>query len=353
MGSDPEAAGFIITQIAVVRILIDFYRQKLFMELRKSLFVLISSVLLLSCTQLSETRTLALAHGLPTSHPVHQGIVSLQKSLYEKSRGKLQIKIYADGQLGSERETLELLQIGSVDMTKVSSATMSNFVPDYSVLNIPYIFRDKQHVFRTLEGDIGRELLDKGADFWLKGLCFYDAGSRSFYTKSKPIQKPEDLVSLKIRTMNDPTAVKMVRALGGAPTPMSFGELYSALQQGVVDGAENNPPSFVTSRHFEICKYYTLDEHTYTPDILIIGTKTWSRLSVMEKQWLREAAKVSVQAQRKYWAASVAESFRVLKKNGVQVYTPDKTMFVEKSKSVIESFSEPSLKRLIKRIKEN
>ena len=319
-----------------------------------NLYKLILSVFLFvfftCCSELNDTKTLTLAHGLPISHPVHKGIVKFKESLEAKSNGKLKIKIYADGQLGSEREVLELLQIGSVDMTKVSSATMSNFVPDYSVLNIPYIFRDKNHFFTTLEGEVGEELLNKGADFWLKGLCFYDAGSRSFYTTKKQINTPDDLKSLKIRTMNDPTAIKMVNALGGSPTPMSFGELYTALQQGVVDGAENNPPSFVTSRHFEICKYYTLDSHTYVPDVLVISTKTLERLSIEEQKLVNEAVRISAEAQKKYWSASVAESFKVLKKNGVQIIEPDKKLFAEKSKSVLESFTEPSKKRLIERI---
>ena len=321
------------------------------MNFSRLILILITTIFVISCSEINDTKILTLAHGLPISHPVHKGIVKFKESLEAKSNGKLKIKIYADGQLGSEREVLELLQIGSVDMTKVSSATMSNFVPDYSVLSIPYIFRDKNHFFTTLEGEVGQELLNKGSDFWLKGLCFYDAGSRSFYTTKKQINTPEDLKSLKIRTMNDPTAIKMVNALGGSPTPMSFGELYTALQQGVVDGAENNPPSFVTSRHFEICKYYTLDSHTYVPDVLVMSTKTLERLSVEEQKLVNEAVRISAEAQKKYWAASVAESFKILKENGVQIIEPDKKLFAEKSKSVLESFTEPSKKRLIKRIR--
>lgn len=320
------------------------------MNFSRLILILITTIFVISCSEINNTKILTLAHGLPISHPVHKGIVKFKESLEAKSNGKLKIKIYADGQLGSEREVLELLQIGSVDMTKVSSATMSNFVPDYSVLSIPYIFRDKNHFFTTLEGDVGQELLNKGSDFWLKGLCFYDAGSRSFYTTKKQINTPEDLKSLKIRTMNDPTAIKMVNALGGSPTPMSFGELYTALQQGVVDGAENNPPSFVTSRHFEICKYYTLDSHTYVPDVLVMSTKTLERLSTEEQKLVNEAVRISAEAQKKYWAASVAESFKILKENGVQIIEPDKKLFAEKSKSVLESFTEPSKKRLIERI---
>ncbi len=313
--------------------------------------IVLISCLLLSCAQISETKVLTLAHGLPTSHPVHKGIVVFQKELEKKSGGKLKVKIFADGQLGSERQVLELLQIGSVAMTKVSAATMANFVPEYSVLGIPYIFKDREHFFNVLEGDIGKSILKKGTERWLKGLCYYDAGSRSFYTTKKPIETVEDVKGLKIRVMNDPTAIKMVSALKGSPTPMAYGELYTALQQGVVDGAENNPPSFVTSRHFEICKYYSLDEHTYVPDMLMISTKFLDRFSEEEKQWIDEAAAISAQAQKKFWADSVEECMLILKDAGVKIYKPKKEEFAYKTASVLSTFNDkPVLKSLIEEI---
>lgn len=317
---------------------------------RLIVFLLFLVFITTSCENLSEAKVLTLAHGLPTSHPVHKGIVVFQKELEKRSKGKLKIKIFADGQLGSERQVLELLQIGSVSMTKVSAATIANFVPEYSVLGIPYIFRNKEHCFKVLEGEIGESLLEKGSERWLKGLCFYDAGSRSFYTTNKAIKKADDIKGLKIRVMNDPTAIKMVSALKGSPTPMAYGELYTALQQGVVDGAENNAPSFVTSRHFEICKHYTLDGHTYVPDILMISTKFLDDLSDQEKQWVYESAKISAQAQKKFWADSVDECMEVLKKEGVNIYTPDKKDFAKKTESVLGSFKDPLIKDLIKRI---
>ena len=306
---------------------------------------------LLSCKKDSKTNVLNLAHNLPQSHPVHKGILAFQKSLAEKSDGKLIIKIFPDGQLGSEREALELLQIGSVAITKVSAAIVSNFVPDYNVLSIPYIFRDKEHYFDVLEGDIGKSLLEKGSKYWLRGLCFYDAGSRSFYTKEKAIRTPEDLKGLKIRVMNNQTSINMVNSLGGSATPMAYGELYTAIQQGVVDGAENNPPSFVSSNHFEVSKYYTLDEHSSIPDVLLIGTKSWEKLSEQEKKWLQEAADESAQAQKKYWAASVEESMKKLKDAGVEVIRPEKSLFADKSKSVLEEITKDKiLKNLVQQI---
>ncbi|WP_317192065.1 TRAP transporter substrate-binding protein [Snuella sedimenti] len=319
----------------------------------KTLIILMLLSGLWSCKKESGTKIMYLAHGLPQTHPVHKGILKFQEALHKKSGGKLAVKIFPDGQLGSEREVLELLQIGSVAITKVSAATLSNFVPEYNVLGIPYLFRDKAHQFSVLEGEIGKSILKKGSKFWLRGLCYYDAGSRSFYTKDKAIRTPEDLKGLKIRVMNNQMAINMVNALGGSATPLAYGELYTAIQQGVVDGAENNPPSFVSSNHYEISKYYTLDQHSSVPDVLIMGTKYWDKLTDEEKQWVEAAAAESSEAQKQYWNESVAESMQKAKDRGVEIIIPDKSLFAEQSKSVLEAFEKeyPELADLVHQIK--
>ena len=185
----------------------------------------------------------------------------MAERLHEKSNGNRTIDIYPNQQLGSERECLELLQIGSLGMTKVSTGVLENFVPSLQVLGLPFLFRDKEHRFEVLEGEIGEQFLNGSLDKRLKGLTFYDAGSRSFYSKTL-VETPEDLKGLKLRVMESNTAINMVKHLGGSPTPISWGELYTALQQGIVDGAENNLPSFYLSRHYVDCKYYVLDAHT-------------------------------------------------------------------------------------------
>ncbi|PQJ30733.1 C4-dicarboxylate ABC transporter substrate-binding protein [Nonlabens arenilitoris] len=306
-----------------------------------------------SCNNDYGAKVIYLGHTLPQTHPVHKGIVEFQKALEKKSKGTLKVKIFPDAQLGSEREVLELLQIGSVAATKVSAATLSNFVPEYNLFGIPYLFRDKQHQFDVLEGDIGKSILEKGSKFWLRGLCYYDAGSRSFYTSKKAIRTPEDLDGLKIRVMNNQMAINMVNSMGGSATPLAYGELYTAIQQGVVDGAENNPPSFVSSNHYEISKYYTLDQHSSVPDILLIGTKFWDKLSEEEKVWVQEAAEESAQAQKVFWNESVEESMKIAKAAGVEIIIPEKSLFAEKSKSVLEDFIEkfPEIAPLVNEIK--
>jgi tripartite ATP-independent transporter DctP family solute receptor len=316
------------------------------------LFVLTISIFVLGCQSESSITTLRLGHALDTQHPVHKAMVILGQEIEKQSQGKLKLNIYPSGQLGGERECLELLQIGSLDITKVSAAVLENFIPEYKVFSVPYMFRDKAHTFSVFDSGIGKNLLLKGEKFRLRGLTFYDAGSRSFYMKEAPIKSPSDLVGKKIRVQKSNMAVAMVNDLGGSPTPISWGELYTALQQGVVDGAENNPPSFYTSKHYEVCKFYSLDEHTAVPDVLLIGTDTWSRLTYQEKEWVKKAVKVSTIAQRKLWAASETASIAAVKEAGVQVVYPEKKPFEEQTKGILQLFDgNKEMKSLITAIK--
>lgn len=320
-----------------------------------SIFLVLAACLVVnSCASVGKNKTLYFAHSLPTSHPVHKGILVMQEVLNEKSGGKLQIKIFPDGQLGSEREALELLQIGSIAMTKVSASALSNFAPEYQITVIPYLFRDSEHLFKNLEGEVGRQMMESGTEFLLRGVCFYDAGARSFYTKDRPINSPDDLDGLKVRVQNDQMSVDMANTLGASATPMSFGELYTALQQNVVDGAENNIPSFVSSNHFEVCKYYIFDEHTMVPDVVIIGTKFWDLLSEEEKGWIDASAKESVVKQKQFWKETIDENMKMLKEAGVQFIYPEKEPFVKKSKPVMERLmKDPKLRPIIDKINAN
>jgi tripartite ATP-independent transporter DctP family solute receptor len=284
---------------------------------------------------------------------VHKAMVYMADRCKEISNGELTIEIYPSGQLGSEQQCVELVQLGSLAITKVSSAVMESFVEDFKVLGLPYIFRSREHAFKVLDGEIGKELLLCTEPYLIRGLCFYDAGSRSFYTIDKPIYSPDDLKGLKIRVMKSITAMEMVKALGGSPTPISWGELYTALQSGVVDGAENNPPSFYTSHHYEVCKYYSLNEHTTIPDVLIVSMKVWNKLSDQEKEWLQQAADESVPVERKLWAESEKESLEAVEEAGVTIIHPDKKPFADKVAPLLDSYKKNAkLYDLITRIKE-
>ena len=318
----------------------------------KYLFFTTFAFMFLACNEVQNTKTIKLAHGLDVNHSVHQALVKMGEDLAQLSNGKLTVEIYPNQQLGTERQIMELLQIGSLDMTKVSAATLENFAPKTKVLGLPYLFRDREHSFKVFDGPIGQELLNDGKKYWLKGLGFYDAGSRSFYTKEKVVEHPDDLKGQKIRVMPSVTAMEMVRGFGGSPTPISWGELYTSLQQGVVDGAENNPPSFYLSKHYEICKYYSLNEHTLSPDVVIVGTHFWDRLTTEEQNWLQQAVDASVKYQRELWAKAEAEALEAIQKSGVQIVRPDKVPFSERTGKIYDKYqSDETLYPLIQQIR--
>lgn len=322
---------------------------------RRIVFVFLAFILALGGCQLDTTvKVIKMGHAQVVAHPVHNAMVFLGKRLEEKSRGRIKVKVYPNQQLGTERELVELLQIGSLGMTKVSAASLEAFSPEISVLGLPYLFRDDAHMNQVLKGEIGKELLVSTEKFWLRGLCFYDAGKRSFYTKSKPITNPEDLAGLKIRVQESKMAINMVRGMGGSPTPVAYGELYTALQQGIVDAAENNPPSFYNSRHYEVCKYYSIDEHTAIPDVVLVSTKVWESLNLEEQNWLQEAANESAVYQEELWKAAVEEALREVMKAGVEISYPAKAPFFEKVSGVYaQVFKEqPQLEPLIQRIQQ-
>ena len=310
-------------------------------------------VLFTGCKSGNQAKVLKLAHGLDPTHPVSQAMEHLADRCKEISDGALQIETYPSGQLGSEQQCVELLQIGSLAITKVSTAVMESFTQEYKALGIPYLFRSREHAFKVLDGEIGDDLLKSTEPYWIRGLCFYDAGARSFYTINTPIHHPDDLEGLKIRVMKSITSMENVKAQGGSPTPISWGELYTALQSGVVDGAENNPPSFYTSHHYEVCKYYSLNEHTMVPDVLIMSLRIWQDLSEQEKKWLQQAVDESVGVQRKLWAESEKESLQKVQEAGVKVIRPDKEPFAERVSHIPGLYKDqPAVYNLIQRIKE-
>lgn len=312
------------------------------------LFLLLFSTA--GCETDSKVKEIKLGHGLDISHPVHKAMVYMKERLAEKSGGTMIIDIYPNNQLGSERECLELLQIGSLGMTKVSTGVLENFVPSLQVFGLPFLFRDREHRFTVLEGEIGEYFLNKSLDKRLKGLTFYDAGSRSFYSK-EPIESPDDLRGMKLRVMESNTAMNMVKYLGGSPTPIAWGELYTALQQGIVDGAENNLPSFYLSRHYEVCKYFVTDEHTALPDELLVSTLVWNKLSPQEQKWLKEAAMESSEHQKELWREAELEALEAIQEAGVEVTYPDKEIYRERVQPMYENFKQdPEMKKIIEAI---
>lgn len=320
-------------------------------SLRAFCAILLVAIGLAGCGAESDVRILKMGHDLDRSTPVHKAMVHMSERLAELSDGSMRLDIYSNGQLGSERELIELLQIGSLAMTKVSASPMESFVPSMKVFSLPYVFRSHDHFWRVLDSDIGQDFLEAGERVGLRGLGYYDAGSRSFYTVDTPVRSPEDLNGLKIRVQESQTSMRMVSALGGSPTPISWGELYTALSQGVVDGAENNPPSFYISKHYEVSNYYTLDEHTYVPDVVLISRYIWNSLDTQQQSWLQQAMDESVAYQKELWAQATEDALKAVEEYGVEIIYPDKTEFMDEVVSMHESYKGEPVYELIQSIK--
>lgn len=295
--------------------------------------------------------TFRLAHVLDTNHPVHLGLVRFAEEVERRTGGRFSIKIYPSGTLGSERETIEQVRIGTLELAKVSSSILESFVKEFKVLNLPYVFDGPEHKWEVLEGEIGRRILEAPVAKGFRGLCYYESGARSFYTRNRPIRTPEDLRGLKIRVAKSPVFVSLISCFDATPVPISFGELYTALSSGVVDGAENNIPSFYSNRHFEVCKYFSFDEHISTPDVLIIGERIWQRLTQEEREAFRQAAAESVKYQRRLWAERENEWIAEMEAKGIEFIHPDKAPFRAAVKPMYDDLTDPDLVELLAEIR--
>ncbi len=312
--------------------------------------LVVAGAMLSACSRHDDTIVLKLAHVLDTGHSVHQGMVHMAERLEYYSNGSMRIDIYPSGQLGAERDTVELVQIGSLAMTKVSAAPLEAFVPAMQVFSIPYVFRDREHYFKALDSEVGKELLRSTEVARLRGMGYYDSGSRSFYMTDTAVESPDDIQGKKIRVMKSQTAVKMIAAMGGGATPISWGELYTALQQGVVDGAENNPPSFYLSGHYEVCKYYALNEHTSVPDMLLMSSRIWNSLDEQQQEWLQKSVDDSVAYQRELWRVSTEEALAAVQAAGVIVTYPDKQPFMDAVEAMKASYDGTETGRYLRAI---
>jgi len=308
--------------------------------------------MLSSCSKQEDNIVLRVGHTADVKHSIHRSLIYMAERLRHYSEGSMELKLYSNGQLGSEREMIELTQIGSLAMTKVSAAALEGFVPQMKVFSLPYIFRTREHRWQVLQGEVGLDILKATEKAHLFGMGYFDAGSRSFYSSDSMIASPKDVVGKKIRVMSSQTAVKMIAAFGGAATPISWGELYAALQQGVVDGAENNPPSYFLSRHYEICKFYALNEHTSVPDVIIGSQHIMKALSLQQRKWLSLAMKDATERQKELWLAAENIALEEVKKAGVVVIYPDKQPFFDAVEPFHASYKNTMVGEYLERIKQ-
>ncbi|WP_417270494.1 TRAP transporter substrate-binding protein [Celeribacter sp.] len=288
----------------------------------------------------------------PDGYPTVAAVQYMGEELAKATDNKLCIEVFHSAQLGEEKDTIEQTQFGVIDLNRVSLGPFNNIIEETKIPSLPYIFRSVEHMHKVMDGPIGEEILAAFEAHDLVGLAFYDGGSRSFYNSQKPITSMGDLSGLKFRVMQSDLFVDMVDALGANATPMPYGEVYSSIQTGVIDGAENNWPSFESSGHYEVAGYYTLDQHLIVPEVLVMSKASYDKLSAEEQQAVREAARASVPVMRDLWAEREKASEAKVREAGVEIITDiDKTPFIEAMVPVYEKYvTTDKLKDLVTRI---
>lgn len=290
--------------------------------------------------------------------PGYPNTIALDKFadlLSEKSGGKMTLKMYHSGTLGSQPDAIEQVRVGALEIANFSLGPLGPIVPEANVVSLPFIFKDTDHVWRVLDGKAGQMISDGMAKKGLISLAWYDGGSRSFYNSKKPIKMPADLVGMKVRVMNNDLYSGMISALGGNPSPMAFAEVYMSLKTGVVDGAENNWPSYESTGHYEVAKYYSISQHLIIPETLAINADVYNKLSANDQKILKEAAQESALLQRKLWKERSKASEAIVRGGGSVVNSiPDKSGFQAAMKPVYDKFlaANPDLKPLVKLIQE-
>ncbi|WP_166238694.1 TRAP transporter substrate-binding protein [Paenibacillus turpanensis] len=282
--------------------------------------------------------TFRLAETHPADYPTTKGDKKFAELVNQKSNGRITIDVFPSAQLGEEKAVIEQVQLGAIEFTRVSTGALGDFNKDYGVFSLPYIFDNDDHVWKFLLSDDGSKLLDSLESSKMKGLAYYSSGSRSFYS-SKPITKLEDLKGMKIRVIQNKINIDLMKALGASATPMPYGEVFSSLQTGVIDAAENNYPSYYSSKHYEVAKHMLLDHHQRVPEVLLISKTTWDKLSEGDRKIIKEAAVESIQYQRDEWKKYEKESEDKVRAAGATITeVKDIKPWQEAVKPMIESY---------------
>lgn len=300
----------------------------------------LAALALLLSAAMAQDIVLRAADNQPDDYPTVQGLYFMADYLDAATDGRIKLEVFSGGQLGDERSTIEQVQLGVIDMVRTSTSPVGEFYAPMGVFSLPYIFRNETHMWKVVNGPIGRELLDGLQEANLVGLAYYDSGSRNFYTTDTPIRSVADLEGLRIRTQQSQVVLDMMEALGAEPVPLAFEEVYSALQTGVIDGAENNFPSYgpFGVRHFEVAPYFTLDGHARVPEVVMMSKSTWDSLDPADQQLIREAALASVTVQAALWDDLSNESREAVVEAGSEIITVDVSEFQDAMGPVYEEY---------------
>ena len=290
----------------------------------------------------------------PDGYPTVEGVKAMAAEVKEKTQGRICIEVFPSSQLGEEKDTIEQTQFGVIDMIRASFGSFNDIVPITQTVSLPYLYKSDEHLHKVMDGPIGQEIAKGFEEHGLVPLAYYDGGARNFYNSQKPIQSVEDLKGMKFRVMQNDVFVDMMSALGANATPMPYGEVYSSIQTGVIDGAENNFPSYDSSGHAEVAKYFTLDQHLMVPELVAVSKTAWEKLTAEDQEILRTAARNSATVQRRLWAEQEKASEEKVVAAGAEVIKDvDKTAFIEAMAPVYEKYvTTPEARDLVKRIQE-
>jgi len=290
----------------------------------------------------------------PAGYPTVVAVESLGKKMEKATHGRISVQMYGTMQLGGEKEMIEQAQVGALQLPRVSVGALGPVIDELNVFNLPYVFRNTAHMQKVVDGPIGDELLGKvtNSGRGLVGLCWMDAGARSLYSTKKPINALADLKGMKFRVMGNPIFVDMMNAMGGNGVPMGYDQVFNALQTGVIDGAENNPPSFVFDNHYQVAKYYTIDEHLIIPELLLFSKKSWDGLSKSDQALVKKFAREAQFEERKLWAEYEKQAMAKAQAAGIQILhisAKDKKAMQDAVKPVWDKYG-PKYAGMIKRI---
>jgi tripartite ATP-independent transporter DctP family solute receptor len=308
------------------------------------------SALLAGCKPRLSGKLIA-ADNQPPDYPTVRALEAMSDILSRETGGRMAIKVYSGGQLGNEIDTLEISKFGGIDLNRVNLAPLNQIEPTTAVPGLPFVFDSIAHMRRSLDSTVGDDILASLEPHGLVGLCFYDSGARSFYNIQHPIHEPGDMRGMKIRVHTSDLYIAMVNALGANAVPVSFGEVYQALSQGVIDGAENNWPSFYSARHYEVARHYSLTRHLMAPEVLVMSKMSWDALSISDRELVRDAAKRSVPIMRALWDARVDQARAAVLGDGIAVNEVDTAPFSALMRPVWDQFViSPEQRMLVRRI---
>lgn len=307
---------------------------------------------LFACSAIRAGETIKIGHNLVESHSIHQALLQFGKDIEQESQGRFVVQIFPNAVLGNDTAMIEQLQGGLLQFMKVAASFLDSFEDTYSILSIPYLFESPGHFYRVMDSDLVRPIYESSAGSDFLGLTYFTSGGRSFYTSSRPILKPADMAGMKIRVMPSPTSIEMVQLLGAHATPLPYGDVYTALQQGLLDGAENSEMALIDMKHGEVAKHYAYDIHTMIPDLLIVSAEFWNDLSDADKAMFERAAKKATKMQIELWDDGIeAAKKEASEKMGVEFHEVDKKPFQDAVRPILDqAMKNPAKAEIIKAI---